>query len=74
MLNNEDFIRFSHPYEDLYCLPYGAHTASFFSNKTESFDASVYGCRKSASQEAIMKNLYPNRYYDKKEEKQWLYR
>ena len=49
MLNNEDFIRFSHPYEDLYCRPYGAHTASFFSNKTESFDASVYGCRKSAS-------------------------
>ena len=49
MLNNEDFIRFSHPYEDLYCRSYGAHTASFFSNKSESFNASVYGCRKSAS-------------------------
>lgn len=30
MLNNEDFSRFSHLYEDLYCHAYGAHTASFF--------------------------------------------
>jgi hypothetical protein len=33
MLNNEDFIRFSHLYEDLYCRSYGAHTASFFQIK-----------------------------------------
>lgn len=53
MLNNEDFIRFSHPYEDLYCRPYGAHTASFFQIKRR---ASMRQCMDAENLHRRLKN------------------